>query len=155
CIAAATLGKGPVGIALPLAVIATYGFIAPLPASGGAARSFLGDVQARLTRVLERLRALAPLRGLGAVLLVVGAWYAAAWAVGGNEFLVKHVLKENLLRVVDPDVLDTGHRHGPFYLVPQLFLGALPWSLLAPGIAWFLWRSRPLDPTTRYLVVWF
>jgi 4-amino-4-deoxy-L-arabinose transferase-like glycosyltransferase len=98
---------------------------------------------------------LEPVRGLAVVLLVVGAWYGAAWAIGGNDFFVKHVLKENVLRVFDPDKLDTGHRHGLLYLPPHWFLGALPWSLLAPGVIWFLWRSRPLDPTMRYLVVWF
>jgi hypothetical protein len=65
------------------------------------------------------------------------------------------MLKENLFRVIDPDELDTGHKHGPFYLLPNFLVGALPWSLLAPAVAWWLWRQRPLDATTRYLVVWF
>ena len=86
---------------------------------------------------------------------MVGAWYVAAWVIGGNDFFIKHVLKENLFRVIDPEALDTGHEHGPFYMLPNFLVGALPWSLLAPAVAWWLWRMRPLDATTRYLVVWF
>jgi 4-amino-4-deoxy-L-arabinose transferase-like glycosyltransferase len=152
CVTAATLGKGPVGIALPAAVILADAFFAPVPGSTGM--RFAG-LAARFRNAFETIRPLAPARGLAVVLAVVSAWYVAAWAVGGNEFLVKHVLKENVFRVFDPDALDTGHRHGPLYLLPHWLLGALPWSLLAPGVAWFLWRSRPLDPTLRYLVVWF
>src|SRR6185369_6370806 len=82
-------------------------------------------------------------------------WYAAALWIGGDDFAVKQFLKENVFRVIDPERLDTGHVHGPFYFVPNFLLGALPWSLLAPAVAWWAWRSRPLDATTRYLVVWF
>jgi 4-amino-4-deoxy-L-arabinose transferase-like glycosyltransferase len=153
-VTAATLGKGPVGIALPAAVILADAFFAPIAGHAGS-RSRLGDLAPRLRNARTVVASLAPMRGLLFVLLVVGAWYVAAWIVGGNDFLVKHALKENVFRVVAPDVLDTGHRHGPLYLLPHGFLGALPWSLLAPGVAWFLWRSRPLDPTVRYLVVWF
>ena len=105
--------------------------------------------------VLDTAWALQPIRGLAAVLVIVGSWYVAAWVIGGNDFFVKHVLKENLFRVIDPDALDTGHEHGPFYMLPNFLVGALPWSLLVPAIAWWLWRMRPLDATTRYLVVWF
>jgi hypothetical protein len=154
CLTAATLGKGPIGLALPASVIVAYAFVSPVDRAPGG-RSWRDAISARLDNVRDKVRALAPARGLLAVGLVVGAWYAAAWAIGGNDFLVKHVLKENVLRVLDPDVLDTGHRHGILYLPPHWFLGALPWSLLAPGVAWFLWRSRPLDPTMRYLAVWF
>lgn len=151
CIAAATLGKGPVGLALPALVIVAYAFFSPPAGAPGG----LAGLSARVRGVFSTLASLEPVRGLAIVLLLVGAWYGAAWAIGGNDFFVKHVLKENVLRVFDPDKLDTGHRHGPLYLPPHWLLGALPWSLLAPGVIWFLWRSRPLDPTLRYLIVWF
>jgi 4-amino-4-deoxy-L-arabinose transferase-like glycosyltransferase len=154
-IAAATLAKGPVGVALPAFVIVLYALLSPPPApdpSGAAARERL---VARARHAWETVLTLRPIHGLAAVAAVVGAWYVAAWAIGGNDFFVKHVLKENLFRVIDPEKLDTGHEHGPFYLLPHFFVGALPWSLLAPAVAWWLWRMRPLDATTRYLVVWF
>ena len=153
-VTAATLGKGPVGVVLPAAVILVDALFTPVP-DGAGERSRLDRLKPRLRNAVEAVRALSPMRGLLAVLLVVGAWYGAAWAIGGREFIVKHALKENVFRVFAPDVLDSGHRHGPFYLFPQWFLGALPWSLLAPGVAWFLWRSRPLGSTVRYLAVWF
>lgn len=164
CVVAASLGKGPVGIALPAAVVLVYAAIRP-PGDEG---SLVGRVPAspgedpgplrwreRFRSVVATVRDLEPLPGLAAVLLVVGGWYAAALWIGGDSFFVKQVLKENVFRVIDPERLDTGHVHGPFYFVPGFLLGALPWSLLAPAIAWWIWRSRPVDATTRYLVVWF
>lgn len=145
-VAAATLAKGPVGIALPAAVLVVHAALAP---------GERGGLRARLSRARSSLARLAPVRGLAAVLALAGAWYLAAWAIAGEPFLVKHVLKENVFRVLDPDALQTGHRHGPAYLVVQTLLGAMPWSLLVPGTACFLWRARPLDPTRRYLAVWF
>lgn len=155
-IAAATLGKGPVGIALPAFIVLAFAFTSPLDAaSSGPGTTWLGRTIARVRHTIATGLALRPVQGLGAVLLVVGGWYVAAWVIGGNDFFVKHVLKENLFRVIDPDALDTGHEHGPFYMLPNFLVGALPWSLLAPAIGWWLWRQRPLDATTRYLVVWF
>jgi 4-amino-4-deoxy-L-arabinose transferase-like glycosyltransferase len=155
-IAAATLGKGPVGIALPAFVIGAFAFLSPLaPGAVPAEAGFFPRLVARVRATFATAWSLRPLHGLAAVLLVVGSWYVAAWVIGGNDFFIKHVLKENLFRVIDPDALDTGHEHGPFYLPPHFVVGALPWSLLLPAVAWWLWRMRPLDATTRYLVVWF
>ena len=155
-IAAATLGKGPVGIALPAFIILAHAVTSPLdPTTVGPGATWVERVVLRTRHTIATGFALRPVQGLGAVLLVVGGWYVAAWVIGGNDFFVKHVLKENLFRVIDPDALDTGHEHGPLYLLPNFLVGALPWSLLAPAIGWWLWRMRPLDATTRYLVVWF
>jgi 4-amino-4-deoxy-L-arabinose transferase-like glycosyltransferase len=159
CMAAASLGKGPVGIALPALVVLVYAAVRPPddpePRVGRPADPSTGALRARVASVTSTIRDLAPLPGIAAVLAVVGAWYAAALWIGGDDFFVKQVLKENVFRVIDPERLDTGHAHGPLYFLPNFFLGALPWSLLAPAIGWWLWRSRRLDPTTRYLVVWF
>jgi len=159
CIAAATLGKGPVGIAIPAAVVAVYAAVRPVDdpdspvglAPGAAGAGW----RARVRNVVATARALAPVKGVLAVVAIVGAWYAAALWIGGDDFFVKQVLKENVFRVIDPERLDTGHAHGPLYFLPNFLLGALPWSLFAPAIAWWLWRMRPVDATTRYLVVWF
>ncbi|MEW6269610.1 MAG: phospholipid carrier-dependent glycosyltransferase [Thermodesulfobacteriota bacterium] len=154
-VAAATLAKGPVGVALPAFVIVLHALLGPLPDAAAAGGSWTAHFAARARNAWRTVLALRPVHGLVAVALVVGAWYVAAWAIGGNDFFVKHVLKENLFRVIDPERLDTGHEHGPFYLLPHFLVGALPWSLLAPAVAWWLWRMRPVDATTRYLVVWF
>jgi 4-amino-4-deoxy-L-arabinose transferase-like glycosyltransferase len=159
CIAAATLGKGPVGIALPALVVLAYAALRPprdpAPRVGEPAPPGTIGWRARLHSVLSTIRAMAPLPGVAAVLAVTGAWYAAALWIGGDDFFVKQVLKENVFRVIDPERLDTGHVHGPLYFLPNFLLGALPWSLLAPAVGWWLWRARPLDATSRYLVVWF
>ena len=149
-LAAGTLTKGPVAIVLPLLVIGIWALSAPLP-STSEAHSSLRLRLAHAGRVLEDLH---PRRGLAMMLTIVAAWYLAAWSIGGTDFLVRHALMENVLRVLDAERLGSGHVHGPFYMVAHLFLGFLPWSFLAPSIAFWLWRARPLDETTRLLVVW-
>jgi 4-amino-4-deoxy-L-arabinose transferase-like glycosyltransferase len=145
-LAGATLTKGPAGLLLPLLVIVTYAATAP-PTPGIALR-------ARAVRVREVFAALGAVPGLAAVLAVVAAWYAAGWLAGGDAFLEVHALRENVFRVIDADRFDSGHSHGFFYLFGQFLLGAFPWSLCAPAIAWWLVRERPLDDTRRFLVVW-
>lgn len=146
-LAAATLTKGPAGLVLPLLVVFAYAAISPNPDTEAP----LGIV-GRLRKTLADLGALP---GLAGVLLVTGAWYAAAYATQGDAFLETHALRENLFRVIDADRYASGHSHGFFYLFGQFFLGAFPWSLSAPAVAWWLWRGRPLDDTQRFLVVWF
>ncbi len=144
----ATLAKGPVGLILPLLLVALAGLLdgrmaGTAPECGGRFRA------AR--------RALLSVGAIDAVLLtlvVAGAWYFSAWTIGGEDFASQHFLKENLLRVFAPERLGTGHRHGPLYLLPKFLLGALPFSLLLPALAWHLARSRPLDVSTRFLLVW-
>ena len=150
--AAATLAKGPVGFVLPIAVILVYA--ATHRHEELSAAPWREKIAARVQDVTATVRSLGMVKGVTVVIVLAAAWYLAASLSGGTEFLVKHGLKENLLRVIDPERLDTGHRHGPFYLIGYFFLGALPWSLVAPAIGWWLWRARPLDRTVRYLVVW-
>ncbi len=147
CLALATLAKGPIGFVLPALIIVVYALVLPIEGAGrGIAR--------RIETVRDVVGSLEPVRGLALVLLLSGGWFLAAWAIHGREFIVEHVLKENVLRVFDADRLASGHRHGPGYLLGQLALGTLPFALLAPAVAWWLWLERPLDPTRRFLVVW-
>jgi 4-amino-4-deoxy-L-arabinose transferase-like glycosyltransferase len=151
CLALAALSKGPVGIVLPLAVVVVHALVQPV---GGETTSRFA-LAARGRRLRAMLAELGAVRGLVTVLAVVGLWYAAAWASGGSAFLEMHAFRENVFRVLDADRFDSGHSHGFFYLFGQFFLGAFPWSLLAPAVPWWLWHQRPLDGTRRLLVVWF
>lgn len=116
----ATLAKGIPGLAIPVIQVALL---------------------CALDRSLQPLRELRPLRGILVVLLVVGAWYAAAAAEGGRAF-VDIVAKENLVRIVGAGEANLGHAHGLGYLVGVLLAGLLPWTLLLPSVGAALWRAR-------------
>lgn len=148
-LAAATLTKGPLGLLLPLLVIVVHSALSP---GGNMPRETLRH---RVARIRSTFRDLHALPGLAFVFVVSGAWYAAAYATRGDAFLETHALRENVFRVLDAERFSSGHSHGVFYLFGQFFLGAFPWSLSAPALAWWLWRGRPLDDTQRFLVVWF
>lgn len=131
----ATLGKGPVGIALPaLFALALF------------ALDFSRDAwqQGRYREVFPwaKLRDLRPVRGLFFVLLVAGTWYLLALWQGGYAFFRKQVLAENVFTFLDDADFGGGHRHGPLYLPAQLLLGFLPWSVLLPLTFSQLWQSR-------------
>lgn len=148
-LAAATLTKGPVGLVLPLLVIVAHAATRPSTRTDGA------EAPSRLMGIRQTLGDLGALPGILGVLGVAGLWYAAAYASGGDAFLEIHALRENVFRVLDADRFSSGHSHGFFYLFGQFFLGAFPWSLSVPAVGWWLWRDRPLDPTQRFLLVWF
>ncbi|MFN2377409.1 MAG: glycosyltransferase family 39 protein [Candidatus Binatia bacterium] len=112
---AATLTKGPVGLVLPCAI-------------------------AMVTLVLRgELRFLGwrDLRLLGLATGAIAVWYAAAWMIGGEAFIAKQVLKENVFRVLDAEAVDAGHVEAFWYYVPLLAAGLAPWSLFIPGLAIF------------------
>lgn len=146
---AATLTKGPVGLLLPLLVILVYAATTPLSREDDAPPA------GRARFVLDTFREIHALPGIAAVVGVSAVWYLAAYASGGDAFLETHALRENVFRVLDADRFSSGHSHGFFYLFGQFFLGAFPWSLSFPAVGWWLWRSRPLDETQRFLLVWF
>jgi 4-amino-4-deoxy-L-arabinose transferase-like glycosyltransferase len=123
---AATLTKGPVGLVLPCAVA----FVTL--ALRGELR-FVGWRDARL---------------LAMAAAAVALWYAAAWAVGGQAFLDKQILKENVFRVLDADSVDAGHVEAFWYYVPLLAAGLAPWSLFVPGLAAAAWARRSAKRTT-------
>lgn len=116
----ATLAKGIPGLAIPALQIALL---------------------CALDRSLQPLRRLRPILGLVIVVLVAGAWYAAATAEAGRAFLAI-VANENLVRIVGATSANLGHAHGVGYLVGALLAGLLPWTLLLPGVALALWRDR-------------
>lgn len=116
--ALATLAKGPVGLVLPA-----------LAAIGCA-------LATRDRGVIKRLHAVPQLAGAA---LVAGSWYVAAFAREGTAFL-NVVVRENLLRFVDPEEAGTGHAHSAGYLIALGLVGLLPWTPLLP-LALATWRN--------------
>jgi len=116
----ATLSKGIPGLAIPAFQIVLLCIVDRSPAFA------------------LRLR---PIVGVAVVLLISGAWYAAAAAQGGAAFLTI-VFNENLVRVVGERGLPLGHRHSIPYLSAALLGGLLPWTVLLPSTALALWRER-------------
>ena len=122
--AAAVLAKGPVGVALPAAVLLVYAF-----ASGSR----------------DLLRTLRWRRALAAICVPV-LWYAAATVEGGQAFVDKLLVQENVLRVLDAEGGATGHVRPFYWHVPLLVVGFAPWSLFLPWmIADALRSPRDLD----------
>jgi 4-amino-4-deoxy-L-arabinose transferase-like glycosyltransferase len=146
---AAALTKGPVGLVLPCAVA-----LVTLALRGEL--RFLGWRDARLLALATAAAAL---------------WYAGAWAVGGQAFIDKQILKENVFRVLDAEAVDAGHVEAFWYYGPLLAAGLAPWSLFLPGLAAAAWTRRTakqdpapdgaapsadprFDPHVLFLLVW-
>lgn len=94
-----------------------------------------------LDRSLAFAWRLRPISGLVGVLAVTGAWYAAAAAQGGRDF-VSIVVNENFVRAVGAPHFSLGHRHSIAYLMIALLAGLLPWTVLLPSVGLALWRDR-------------
>ena len=135
CLVGAALTKGPVGFVLPLLVV-------------GVALAVTGRL-----RTLPRFHP-----WMGAILIVaaVGGWYVLAATLGGEAFVQKHLLKENVFRFIGATRLRSGHAH-PFYYYPPTFAaGFLPWTplFLAAFIAAARSGSARRNPTIAFLLAW-
>jgi 4-amino-4-deoxy-L-arabinose transferase-like glycosyltransferase len=126
----ATLVKGPVGLIVPMLVLATFFLIDGRPA---AAR-----------------RVAAPRRVAVALALVV-PWFAAA-CIERPDFARYGLVYESLRRFTTDDF----RRSQPFYFYgPVMVLALLPWSALAPEAAWLTWgRRRRLVRADRFFLAW-
>lgn len=121
-IAFAVLGKGPVGAALP---------------------GLLALVVLALRRDFSPLRHMRLVRGGLAVLLIAGTWYVLAWWDGGDAFLRKQVLAENVFTFLrSAQYRTSGHNHSAARLAGEWMLGLLPWTLFLPGVVVGLWSDR-------------
>jgi len=135
-IAFATLAKGPVGIALPAAVAL---------------------VSVAVRRDATPLRRMRLVRGALVVAVLAGSWYALALHQEGRELFEKHILRENLFRVIDADTGPgdyQGHRHSAAWLAGAFLLGCLPWTVFFPGVLSRLWQARA-TLTRDHPVVYF
>lgn len=107
CFSIATLCKGPIALALPLAVIAIYLW-------GSGERHVL-----RLSKVILGIFIPAT--------LIASVWYFLGYLEGGQDF-IKKVYAENVSRMMGT-LEDSPHSHGVFYLWLNLPLMLLPWTI--------------------------
>ena len=116
-IALATLSKGPLGIVLPGLVIAVF------------------LVVKRNWKMFFKF-AFHP--GVLIALVLVAGWYGMAISRGGEGFVDRQLLSENLRRFVG----GSGHSHPVYYYLSYLFSLGAPWGLFYPFMFWDWVKAR-------------
>jgi len=137
CMGLATLAKGPIGFLLP---------------------SFVAVLYLALRRDLRRLRRLHIVPGCLLAVGLPGCWYLAATLHGGEAFVRKQILIENLMTFFGWTSDPGTPSHSFFYVVPAFLTGFAPWSLFVFPLAIFLYRRRGRradDEGYLYPLVWF
>ncbi|HXV80949.1 MAG TPA: glycosyltransferase family 39 protein [Candidatus Binatia bacterium] len=126
-----TLAKGPLGLLLP----------------GLVAGSF-----ALLERRWDMIKKFTLHPGVILALVLATGWYVVAVTRGGEGFLDRQILQENLSRLVG----GSGHSHPIYYYIPYLFSQALPWGLFLPLMLWDLFKTGLRTGDDRlFLKLWF
>jgi 4-amino-4-deoxy-L-arabinose transferase-like glycosyltransferase len=135
-LACAALTKGPVGVVLPGLVL------------------MVALAVRRELRLLPRFR---PILGGMLILAIVGGWYALATGLGGDSFVQKQILKENVFRFVGVTSMKSGHSHPFYYYFPTLLSGLLPWTpfVLVALVAAFRDPAARRDARVAFPLVWF
>jgi 4-amino-4-deoxy-L-arabinose transferase-like glycosyltransferase len=109
-ISVAALTKGPIGVALPLAIFGLYELL-------------VGEKSIRnVFRIGFRCAGIAL-----PVIAVVSLWYIAGYLQRGDEFIDK-IYYENFARLTS-SMEDEPHKHSAFYLLGMLMVGVLPWTI--------------------------
>lgn len=128
------LAKGPVGLILPAMVICCF-------------------LMAR--KRWDFLSRLCFHKGVILALLVGLAWYGLAVAKGGEEFVSRQVIHENLARFFLSGEGGSGHQKPVYYYIPYLMLEGLPWSLFLPFVVadWFR-RKAFAEDDLLFLILW-
>lgn len=130
-VALATLAKGPLGIVLPGLVIAVF---------------------LAVKRNWKLFFKFAFHPGVLIAFVVVAGWYGMAISRGGEGFVNRQLLSENLRRFVG----GSGHSHPVYYYLSYLFSLAAPWGLFYPFMFWD-WCKKPGDGNDDmlFLQTWF
>jgi 4-amino-4-deoxy-L-arabinose transferase-like glycosyltransferase len=142
-VAVAVLLKGPIGLVLPAAVAAVA-----LWADGELPLRWRPAVWRRLAWDLGLCW------GLPLVLVLALPWYVWANVHTHGELFRVFFWYHNVERAFGGSgVL---HAHPVWLYGPRLVVDLLPWSLLLPAAAWYLWRRGRLrsDPDARFGLVW-
>ena len=126
-----TLAKGPLGILLPGLVIAVF---------------------LAVKRKWDLVLKFAFHPGVIMTLLLAVGWYGMAITRGGEGFVDRQLLQENLKRFFG----GSGHSHPVYYYFSYLFSLGLPWSLFLPFMLWdvFQWGARG-DDDRLFFKSWF
>ncbi len=124
--ALATLTKGPVGIALPALTMLVFLWWE---------RALKGS--------LRRFHALA---GTMLVAVIVAPWFIAI-SIREPSFLDFYFVGEHIRRIFDSSF---SHGEPPYFYVPVIIAGLLPWSLLVPFLTW---RGMRANAARRYCVI--
>lgn len=126
-----TLAKGPLGILLPGLVIAAF---------------------LALKRRWDLVLKFAFHPGVVLALIVIIGWYGLAITRGGEGFVNRQLLSENLSRFFG----GSGHSHPVYYYLGYLFTLALPWGLFLPFLLWDSFKNGWRGSDDRlFLLVWF
>ncbi len=138
CLAAATLTKGPAGVAIPWAI---------------------GGLYFSATQPIKRLPVIPGLVSVLVTVVLAALWYYPAYLQGGSDFLDVHLMRENLARVVGMDEYDTGHEAPAYAILTLLLTGLLPWSIFVPAVSLAVWRRRKIlnseeDAAVLFMGIW-
>jgi len=126
-----TLAKGPLGILLPGLVIS----------------SFLA-----LRRRWDLLAKFCFHPGVVVMLFLAVGWYGLAAMRGGEGFVDRQLLRENLERFAG----GSGHSHPVYFYLPYLFSQGLPWSLFLPLALWDGFKRGFFSDDDRlFMMLWF
>jgi 4-amino-4-deoxy-L-arabinose transferase-like glycosyltransferase len=126
-----TLAKGPLGILLPGLVIAIF---------------------LVLKKRWDLIVKFAFHPGVVLALIVIIGWYGLAITRGGEGFVDRQLLSENVNRFFG----GSGHSHPVYYYLGYLFTLALPWGLFLPFLFWDCFKKGWRDDDDRlFPVVWF
>ena len=127
------LAKGPVGLLLPLLIVA---------------------ITVGLRRRWALFREMDLLRGMIIVVLVAGPWYLLA-AIRDPEYIWAFLWNHNVARYF---IITAGVKHPEpiYYFLPVLTLGYLPWSLFLPPVIYDFWMRRKEEDREEilFLLVW-
>lgn len=125
-----TLAKGPLGLLLPALVMAVF-------------------LAAKRRWDLIIKFAFHP--GVALTLILVAGWYGLAINRGGEGFVNRQLLAENLNRFFG----GSGHTHPIYYYLSYLFSLGLPWSLFLPLLLWDGFRRDSAQNDDRlFFQVW-
>ena len=123
CCAGAMVARGPVGLALPIFLVGVTGW-------------YLGGFKAVVREMLR------PSVGWLAFLAPC-AWYYGAYMRGGEAFLARQLLFENVERFVGGEKINT---EAWWFYLPSLMRTTAPWGLLvAVGVIRYVRKARGLE----------
>src|SRR5918996_4773657 len=90
--------------------------------------------------------------GLVLTILLGAGWYGIAIMRGGEGFIDRQLLQENLERFFG----GSGHSRPVYYYIPYLFSQGLLWSLFLPFLLWDFFQKASLsEDDTLFLKLWF